>query len=254
MRPEHFILNHMLNRRNGIKTDLSVPSETVWAKPTERPHYSDVLPSSGLRKPSLKSPKNYRGTQPSLDGQRIMYFESGVELKGGRIFRTSPDVVELREQWPKIHYIGSDGRRHYHIFDYWVCLKCGTRIAIAAKPLEVLIKTGTLQILRLIQRMGIPQYADKVTFMTEHFATDEADANAAWILVSRKKYNEEEFYLAYAMVERLTGTVRFYDLLREAPVVGHRRTAIWNLIDAGVLMPVHPGRIDDNSLLISTLD
>lgn len=254
MRPEHFILKHMLNRRNGMETDFSVPGATVWAKPTVRPRYSPVLPSSGLRKPSLKSPKNYRGTQPSLDGERIMYFESGVELKGGRVFRCSADVVELREQWPKVHYIGSDGRRYFHIFDYWVRKRCGKRIAIAAKPLEVLIASGTFQILRTIQRMGIPEYADTISFMTEHYATDEADANAGWILVSREKYNEDEFYLAYSIVERLTGAVRFLDLLRNAPVAGHRRTAIWNLIDAGVLIPISPGRIDDNSLLIPDLN
>ncbi len=252
MRPEHFIKQHMLNRRSGIEVDFSVPPTTVWANPTSSPSYAPVFPSLGNRKPSPKSPFNYRGNQPSLDGERIMYFESSVELKAGRILRVTPDVKELREQWPTVEYVGVDGQRHKHTFDYWVRCANGKRTAIAAKPLERLLKLGTLQILRQIQRMGISEYADSVSIVTEAFANDDDDANAAWILVSREKYNEDEFVAARELVKGITGAVRFWDLLRGAPIPAHRRTAIWNLIGDGLLRPVERGRVTDASLLVLT--
>ncbi|MGZ9720303.1 hypothetical protein [Rhizobium miluonense] len=250
MRPEHFIKQHMLNRQNGIEVDFSIPDATVWANPTSPRGYAPVLPSLGNRKPSPKSPFNYRGNQPSLDGQRIMYFESSVELKAGRIFRASRDVQELREQWPTVDYLGHDGQRHKHTFDYWVRRADGKRVAIAAKPFERLLELGTLRILRQIQRMGIPQYADSVSVVTEAFANDDDDANAGWILVSRENYNEGEYLAARELVTNITGAVRFWDLLRGAPIPGHRRTAIWNLIDEGLLQPLERGRITDVSLLV----
>lgn len=252
MRPEHFIKQHMLNRRDGIEVDFSIPPTTVWAKPTTPVSYAPVLPSLGNRKPSPKSPFNYRGNQPSLDGERIMYFESSVELKAGRILRVSPDVKELREQWPTVEYVGVDGQRHKHTFDYWVRSTNDKRTAIAAKPLEKLLELGTLQILRQIGRMGVSEYADSVGIVTEAFANDDDDANAGWILVSREKYNEEEFLAARNLVRGITGAVRFWDLLRDAPIPAHRRTAIWNLIDEGLLRPVERGRITDTSLLVPT--
>ncbi|WFU04549.1 hypothetical protein QA648_28365 (plasmid) [Rhizobium sp. CB3171] len=251
MRPEHFIKQHMLNRRNGVEVDFSVPETTVWANPTLPPRYGPVLPSLGNRKPSPKSPLNYRGNQPNLDGERMMYFESSVEQKAGRIFRASPDVKELREQWPTVEYVGADGQRHKHTFDYWVRRPNGKRVAIAAKPFEKLVRLGTLRILRQIKRMGIPEYADSISVVTESFANDDDDANAGWILVSREKYNEDEYLAARALVASITGAVRFWDLLRGAPIPGHRRTAIWNLIDEGLLRPLEPGRITDVSLLVS---
>jgi hypothetical protein len=251
MRPEHFIRNHMLDRRNGIERDYTIPNATVWHNPTKAARYKPVLESEGHRKPAPKSPLNYRGAQPNLDGEHAMYFESGVELKAGRILRASPLVKELREQWPKIWYVGADGELHWTVMDYWTLGYDGVRTMIAAKPWQMLIKTGTLGILRRIRDQGFSEYADRISIVTEAFANDDDNANAEWILLSRENRNDEEYLVAKAIVDRMIGnTVRFWDLLRSAPVEAYRRTAVWNLIDDGVLAPASPGRVTDTSLLI----
>ncbi|TBA20961.1 hypothetical protein ELH66_08100 [Rhizobium ruizarguesonis] len=251
MRPEHYIKQHMLDRRNGIDRDYTIPDTTIWHKPTVQPRYKPALPSKGNRKPAPKSPLNYRGTQPNLDGERIMYFESGVELKAGRILRASPLVTELREQWPTIRYRGADRKWHTHTIDLWTLDHNNVRTIIAAKPWQVLVKTGTLDILRRIRAQGFSEYADRISLVTEAFANDDDNANAEWILLSRENRNDEEYLLAKSILTRMVGnTVRFWDLLRSAPIEAHRRTAVWNLIDDGVLSPASPGRITDTSLLI----
>lgn len=249
MRHEHFIKQHMLNIRNGIKVSFEVPTETTYHKPSTPPSYTPVLPSLGNRKPSEKSPFNWRGNQPSLDGTRIMYFESGVELKAGRIFKADRNVVELREQWPTIKYKGADRGIHSHTFDYHLRRACGTRILVAAKPAEKVVSSGLLDVLRRIRRQGFSMYGDKISIVTEAFANSAANANAEWILLSRRNKNDEEYQSALDFVSGMTGPMRFWDMLTAAPKISYRRTAIWNLIDDGFLVPVLPGRITDHSLL-----
>jgi hypothetical protein len=253
MRHEHFIKQHMLNIRNGIKVSFTVPTETTYHKPTIAPLYTPVLPSLGNRKPSVKSPFNWRGNQPSLDGQRLMYFESGVELKAGRIFRADRDIVELREQWPTVKYVGADGKVHQHTFDYFLRRRSsGKRVLVAAKPANIVVSSGLLDTLRRIYRAGISEYADSVSIVTEAFANSAANANAEWILLCRRNRSAEECLAAREFVAGMTGPMRFWDMLTVAPKIAHRRTAVWNLIDDGILRPVAPGRITDASLLIKT--
>lgn len=250
MRHEHFIKQHMINIRAGIKASFSVPSETTYHKPTVPPRYTPVLPSRGNRRPSVKSPFNWRGAQPSLDGERVMHFESSIELKAGRIFRADRDVVELREQWPTLNYRGADGALHKHTFDFWLRLKCGQRKLVAAKPEDIVVSSGLLDILRRIHRGGIADYADSISLVTEAFANAAANANAEWILLSRRNRNEDEYQAARAFVAGMSGPMRFWDMLTVTPLIAYRRTAIWNLIDEGVLNAVEPGRITDASLLV----
>ncbi|WFU49174.1 hypothetical protein [Sinorhizobium terangae] len=250
MRHEHFIKQHMLNIRNGIKVSFTVPTETTYHKPTVPPRYTPVLQSRGNRKPSVKSPFNWRGAQPSLDGERVMHFESSIELKAGRILRADRNVVELREQWPTVKYLGADGKMHKHTFDFWLRLKCGKRISVAAKPKDIVVSSGLLDILRRIYRMGVADYADSISLVTEAFANAAANANAEWILLSRRNRNEEEYQAAREFVAGMSGPMRFWDMLIVTPLVAYRRTAIWNLIDEGVLQPVEAGRITDASLLV----
>jgi hypothetical protein len=249
MRDEHFIKQHMLNIRNGIKVSFQVPTKTTYHKPTVAPDYSPALPSLGNRQPAAKSPYNWRGTQPSLDGKHFMYFESSLELKAGRIFRADRDYVEIREQWPTVKYQGEDGKVHSHTFDYFVRDKNGLRILVPVKPAAKIAKSGLVKILRRIHRAGISEFADKISIVTEAFANDEANANAEWVLLSRRNRNDNEFAAARAFVAGMTGPMRFWDMLTPAPEMAHRRTAIWNLIDEKILKPVKPGLIDDTSLL-----
>ncbi|UIJ81747.1 hypothetical protein [Rhizobium leguminosarum] len=254
MRHEHFIKQHMLNIRDGIKVSFQVPTETTYHRPTIAPSYTPVLPSRGNRKPSEKSPFNWRGNQPSLDGNHTMHFESGVELKAGRIFRADRKYVEVREQWPTMPWRDDDGKKHTHTFDYFLVDDLGICTLVAAKPKEIVLEKNLVDTMRRIRRAGVSHVADKISIVTEAFATMAANANAEWMLLAIRNRNDGEYAAAREFVAGLTGAMRFWDMLVASPeiVIAHRRLAIWHLIYDGVLAPIVPGRITDRSYLIKT--
>lgn len=249
MRLEHFILNHMNNLRSGIHLDFSRTRETVHHKPTVAPRYTPVLPARGDRKPAVKSPFNYRSTQPSLCGQYTMPCESDVERRAAHRFRTDKNVVEMIEQTPTVKYRAADGEIKKHTFDFWLRLADGREVVVAVKPLRKIVKTGLLDTLARIKRAGVLGDSVHITWVDERFANEDDNANAEWILLARRMRNEEECTAVRALLTGLTTTVRFWDLVRLAPIPAHRRIAIWNLIDDGLLRPMHPGRITYSSLL-----
>lgn len=254
MRHEHFIKQHMLNIRNGIEVDFSVPTETTYHKPSVAPNYSPVQPSLGNRKPSEKSPFNWRGNQPSLDGERVMYFESGVELRAGRIFRADRQYVEVREQWPTLPWEDDLGERHTTTFDYFLRTTTGLRILVAAKPEEKVVSENLVDRMKRVRREGFSHVADKICIVTETFATAAANANAEWMLLAIRNRNDDEYAATVEFAAGLTGPMRLWDMLVASPdiVMAHRRLAIWHLIYDGVLAPIVPGRIGDRSYLIKT--
>jgi hypothetical protein len=248
MREEHYILKNLLDIRSEI--DLSgLVQGPVFANPTVPPTYNPVLPPDGNRTPAEKSPYNYRGYIPSLCDTRTMPIESDVERHAAHIFQADRNVVELRAQWPTRIYLAADGTYHDHTFDFWIRLKNRERVAVAVKPFKKIVEVNLIDTLKRIRRAGTADFADRITWVDESFATPDADANARWILLSRRSRNEAEYQIAKRLIEGMSGSVRFWDLVRIAPVHAYRRTAVWNLIDDGLLHAVLPGRITDASLL-----
>lgn len=251
MRPEHYHLQHMQFRRHGITLNYTIPSGVVYHKPDIPYNFNPVLPSLGNRTPHEKSPQNYRGTHINHRENRAMHLDSHLEYDVGLTLKADPNVEVIREQWPSRPYKGADGKQHEHTFDYWVQMRNKQRVAIAVKPFDMMLWSDLLDTLRRLRRAGHFDYADRITFVDEHFANKDAVANAEKVLLARRNRNEEEVLIAKDLVKHLRGSVLFWDLLSIAPVIAHRRTAVWNLIDEGVLRPVKAGRITDFSYLIS---
>jgi hypothetical protein len=88
-----------------------------------------------------------------------------------------------------------------------------------------------------------------VALFTDAKASLDNDYNAGWILRARRTFNRLEYQAALDRIEGIHGSVRFHDLLIGAPFEGGRRTAIWNLIDEGILVPDERGKISDLSFL-----
>lgn len=84
---------------------------------------------------------------------------------------------------------------------------------------------------------------------TDAEATYELCENAYFILTSRDHHDEDETTRLCDLVKGLPGQVRFGQLLLNCASRAKRRTAIWRLIDLGVLEPVSLSRIDELSRL-----
>ncbi|MBY5840391.1 hypothetical protein GR247_15655 [Rhizobium leguminosarum] len=254
MRREHLIKHHLVRVRLGDKIDYTIPASATYGKPTEAIEYPEPLPANGDRTPAPKSPINYRGTLvANSNAPRVLTFESSVERNAALILQTNRDIVELLTQQPTCHFTDVYGIRHAHTFDFCARLRNGKRLGIAAKPIMKLIETNLVGTLLRIKQQGMNGLLDDVNFVTETFASDDAAHNAREILLSRRLRNEEEYQAALEVVKGVRGPVTFRALFVGAEVPAHRRTALWCLIDEGLLRPAAPGRIEDTTLMIVTL-
>ncbi|QQF02432.1 hypothetical protein [Sinorhizobium meliloti] len=207
------------------------------------------------RTPALRQQKTNRGH--SVVGHTIVYHESGLEQRVSSLLRTYKHLKRLVSQYPMVEYIDEDGVIHSHTFDYCIELTDGTRIAIAVKVARK--STEMAALLDRIRANGItgvgkggrrtPGIVDAVMLATDAEATYELCENAYFILTSRDHHDEDETTRLCDLVKGLPGQVRFGQLLLNCASRAKRRTAIWRLIDLGVLEPVSLSRIDELSWL-----
>ncbi|MDM9627850.1 hypothetical protein QTL95_18320 [Rhizobium sp. S152] len=259
LRNNRGILEQVQYDRAGVAPINQTPESTVYLTPdrehvgaTTSDEFGDVwiepTPSSGLRSVDFKSTSSFRGHVPYRDQNTRLAAESMIEARLAKILQVNRRIVDIRDQYPLCHYL-DDGEQRETIFDYWVQLDNQMRVAIAVKPANRVRKSGILRTLKLCAEQGIGSYADRVALFTDIPASLDNEYNAAWILRSRRAFNQAEFDQALARIQTVYGSTRFHDLLLGAPSQAGRRTAIWNLIDEGYLVAEEPGRIKDLSWL-----
>lgn len=176
--------------------------------------------------------------------------ESTLERRVLYCAAANRDVVEIRDQWPVVPYAFPDGRRGTHTFDFWLRSATGIRTAIAVRTSkrvesEFRGEPSLAAMLGAIRPSDLSRFADGYDIYTDNDVSEDDVHNAREIMLSRKHYHEGDYLEALAYVAPTCGTVRFHDLLKGAKIPAYRRTAIWCLIDDGILYPLENGRIDD---------
>ncbi|MBY3102328.1 hypothetical protein HFO69_32310 [Rhizobium laguerreae] len=264
MRKAKAALKRVLYDRAGLTIDNSIPDETQYLEPDN--NYVGVIQkpkngsatgevwiepgeSTGTRDVGFKSTASFRGAVPYVAFNRQLVMESTIEGRANLIFMARRDIVEIRDQWPVVEFHDEDGVFHGTVFDHWIRLVDGSRVAVAVKPVSKVRSSGILKTLKLAQEQGIGGFADRVALVTEIYASHASAFNAAWKLYSRRARNEVQYLEAFDLVSAINGSVRFHDLLQGATRPAGRRVAIWNLLDEGILVPHEAGRIDDLSFL-----
>lgn len=180
--------------------------------------------------------------------------DSGLEREVHYCLLANRNFVKVRDQWPRVPYKDSLGVDHTHTFDFWVKDVHGRRIAIAVKPRVFVNKArddgpSVAEVMRLIHPLDLAPFADECVIYTDADVSKAAVYNALNLLRARKHRHAGDYQEALAYIEPICGTVLFHDLLRGAEFPAYRRIALWCLIDDGILVSVHPERINDRSAM-----
>ncbi|MFJ6326107.1 MULTISPECIES: hypothetical protein [Hyphomicrobiales] len=264
MRKAKAALKRVLYTRAGVTMDNTIPDTTTYLVP-DRNHFGVIqMPkdgsptgevwiepgsTTGTRDVDFVSTASFRGAMNYADFNRQLVMESTIEGRFIVIAMSRRDIVEIRDQWPRVEWVDQHGEVHETTFDFWIRLADGTCIAVAVKPVSKVRSSGILDTLAAVQAQGIGGFADRVALVTEVYANHDAAFNAGWKLHARRMRNQSEYLEAFGLVSATNGSVRFHDLLQGAKCSAGRRIALWNLIDEAVLVPVGTGRIDDLSFL-----
>lgn len=118
----------------------------------------------------------------------------------------------------------------------------GRTTAIAIKPGRKRVSRGIDATIAAVREQR-PDFTDEVAVWTEDVLPRFAEHNAGLILRSRRIGNEEDVAAVTEMASHLRGAVRIGYFLRSFRADGRGFTAVVNLIDDGVLVPVDRGRI-----------
>lgn len=222
--------------------------------------YSDIIatdpaPSKSSRRISLASreglPKgSLRGAGVTSKGDpRIMYFESGVELKAQMILQARRDVREIFEQLPRVKYIDERGKERTHTFDILAHMTNGERIAIAVKPFEVAERKGFREELAIIAPQISRDVADRVVLLTDRQLRGARLFNAELIHAVRLDPDLEADVAVASVVKQLTQPTTIADIVKKSGKKGRGFRSVVRLIAGGALEMISRGRIEYGSVV-----
>jgi hypothetical protein len=262
MRREHHVRDVLYTLREGRQFNFTVPPEAHYLPHTGTARFSRPASSQGLRKQPEKNTTARRGRAVHLANNQEMGFQGAIEMGALLMFQVTLDVVEFREEYPRIEYKGNDGKLHKHTFDHWLRLRDGTRLVSSAKPAFLAERRGLAQTLREIEPFVCPAFADEIRILTEYNVTDAAVNIASRILRSRRSRVQAHVEEVRKIAGGIRGAFHLGALAALGKIEADFQEAIWVLIDEGFFRPqsvmdnplgrdwiVRAGQIDDHTLL-----
>lgn len=273
MNRSRLLLEHILDLRAGVGEDYVVPSGTTYididhleqepaaqavggGSPGDDSRFTPLGDSGGVRQPARGSATSYRSWAPVPELDRMVTAESLIERRVRDIILGRSDLVDLRDQWPRVGFMTRQGMLHHHVFDYCARYRNGLVELIAVKPANLVDrprKDGrpTLkEAVDLIVAQGEHlAYGHKVTVLTDRQVCNAQAQNAKRLREARRYRHEPDVTEARAEMVALGSRFRFHELVRGTPNRWRRVQAIWALIDERELLAEEPGEIVDRSWL-----
>ena len=199
-----------------------------------------TLPSVATRFPALRSRGSCRGF--AVCGDRVVVFESHLELCVMLQLWTKPHVIQIIDQPPPVTYTDDDGVVCRHTFDFLVVLECGTKVLIAVKPAAKLVSSGLQRTVNLIGQQLGPGIADRINIVTDaDFSYADRYNGLQAFECGRFPIPEHDEIIAQ-ITDEMLGGVKIADLVEAAGLGGAGFRAVIRLIAGGKLVPVLPRR------------
>lgn len=209
-----------------------------------------------MRSPAKNSDTSYRSHAVVPEFNRTITAESLGERNVRDTLLGRRDLVNLRDQWPRVAYIDGHGTLRHHVFDYCAKYANGFVEAVAVKPLSRVDRPdgrgspSLREIIRLINvQLEIRRYAHHAIILTEADVSNEDARSAHRLRESRRYRDQADMAEAIAVLETLGSRFRLFHLLQGAADVWRREMAVWALIDDGMILAAEPGEIIDRSWL-----
>jgi hypothetical protein len=176
------------------------------------------------RKISMHSKGSVRGFR-HFDGFPTWY-ESELEDRIGLSYKAHPNVVDVIDQPPPVHYYDDDGRVREHTFDWGIIETCGTRTLVAVKPSERVESSGIQRVIDLVAEQLSPDTADYVVLATEQKLTRTDNFNAELIYSARRETIPHDDAIVAGLIKKLRGHTTIAELVEASGIHGSGFRAI----------------------------
>lgn len=212
---------------------------------------ADYLPTA--KRVRLKSSRTCTGSLVlGTDFGQRLEFESKLERDAILTFNARPDVERVLSQYPRVAYIGADGKPHQYTFDLQVTLTSGEIVAVEVKPEIYVEKRGTRALLARIAAQMPRSVADRVSLVTERNLDAVTVANAELIHASRFPDPEAD-EVVRSSLERAAGAVAIVHIARATDLGPRAVNAVARLIRSGEARLVKHERIGMNARVRPTI-
>lgn len=210
-----------------------------------------ALPARPLtdRKPGVGAKKHFSCAFVYGPGAGIvMNTDSLTEKRVALVLLARPDVAKLENQVGFI-WEASDGSPHTHFFDFRATMVDGSRVAIMVKYDAKLKQEEFRTEVAEIAAQVTPEFANRVTLMTEKHL-DPIDVFNATLFNSVRQPDDEADAIMRQTIRGLNGASKVGDLIAHTGLKGRGFRAIARLIGLRELALQERVRVDYDSLVM----
>lgn len=181
------------------------------------------------------------------DEGREMEVESHTEMLTALVMLARRDVVHLENQVP-FRWIDRNGTARTHFFDFRTSLRDGTRIALIVKNSRKAADHEFRQEMRLLASQVTPDFADRVSLLTEKHL-DPIEVHNAELIHGVRLPDPEPDAAVRRVVAGISGAVKIGDVVALAGCSGSGFRAVVRLIRTHELELVNHERIEHDALV-----
>ena len=207
-------------------------------------YFTPTLPSRASRHIPLRSRGHFTGALVTYFNRefRAVVFESRLELRVAYLWSTRPDVVDLIDQYPAIHYLDANGQVRYHILDYVAVMRNGRKIGLAVKPSDSARRHDLVRTLKRVMAHANGA-VDEIRLVTEKSFSLEAADNAELMHFMGSEVDDEADAIVGSLIQKLTGTTTIESVVNASGLEGRAFRSIVRLIARRVCRQVTPGHL-----------
>lgn len=193
--------------------------------------------SRASRKPALTSREICRGS--AIFQNRVVYFESHLELMVLFMLAVRPETVTIEEQPPAVVYWDGETYRH-HTFDYRVFERDESQVLVDVKPAARVLRSGILTQHRMISEQLPPGPVKALHLVTDEDFTRADRYNATMAFDFFRFPVAEHDEALTQLAAEMTGAVQIADLVKVSGLGAMAFRSIVRLIFSGVFVKVNP--------------
>jgi len=162
------------------------------------------------------------------DEGQVLEVESHTEMMTAQVMLARPDVVSLENQLP-FRWVDDTGKPRMHYFDFRVTLRDGTRIALIVKNGRTAAKPKFRAEMSLLARQVTPEFADRVSIITEKHL-DPIEVHNAELLHSVRLPEPEPDAAVRRVIGAMNGAARIADIVTSAGCIDNGYRAVIRLL------------------------
>lgn len=220
-----------------------------------------IQPSVASRFPSPRKRGSRTGFVVDPFRLREVVFESGLENQGLNVLIADPQVQEIEEQVRRVRYLDREKNERTHCFDVRVRLVCGTRVAIAFKYEEDVVRQGLADMLATIAGQAfetdvngiLVPFADEYRIVTERHLDGMRVRNAELVVACGSDFDGEGRRIVREWLSGAPRSFQLRDVGRMTGLGSRGFRAAVSLVQAGIVEIPDGHRIGSTTMAVNRL-